>query len=90
MNVKRLEKESVEVTYISWSRDFSSLGFARKNILVFLAKPDSGELRCPATALISIQTNGRTCDFECPIHRITNSGKIEGAYFGRVRSIFLT
>ena len=26
--------------------------FALKNILVLLAKPDSGELRCPATALI--------------------------------------
>ena len=24
----------------------------KKNILVLLAKPDSGELRCPATALI--------------------------------------
>ena len=36
------------------------------------------------------KTNGRKCDFECPIHGIINSGKIEGAYFGRVRSIFFT
>ena len=36
------------------------------------------------------KTNGRKCDFECPIHGIIYSGKIEGAYFGRVRSIFLT
>ena len=28
------------------------LFFALKNILVLLAKRDSGELRCPATALI--------------------------------------
>ena len=34
------------------------------------------------------KTNGRKCDFERPIHGIINSGKIEGAYFGRVRSIF--
>ena len=34
------------------------------------------------------KTNGREFDFECPIHGIINSGKIEGAYFGRVRSIF--
>ena len=32
--------------------DFYLLIFALKNILVLLAKPDSGELRCPATALI--------------------------------------
>ena len=24
------------------------------------------------------KTNGRKCDFECPIHGIINSGKIEG------------
>ena len=35
------------------------------------------------------KTNGRKCDFECSIHGIINSGKIEGAYFGSVRSIFL-
>ena len=34
------------------------------------------------------KTYGRKCDFECPIHGIINSGKIEGAKFGRVRSIF--
>ena len=38
--------------YISWSSDFYLLFFALKNILVILAKPDSGELHCPATALI--------------------------------------
>ena len=32
--------------------------------------------------------NGRKCDFEGSIPGIINSGKIEGAYFGRVRSIF--
>ena len=31
------------------------------------------------------KTNGRKCDFECPIH-----GIIEGMYFGRVRSIVLS
>ena len=30
------------------------LFFALKNILVLLAKLDSGELRCPATALINL------------------------------------
>ena len=34
------------------------------------------------------KTNRRKSDFECSIHGIINSGKIEGAYFGRVRSIF--
>ena len=29
------------------------------------------------------KANGRKYDFECPIHGIINSGKIEGAYFGR-------
>ena len=40
------------MTYISRSGDFSSFIFALKNILVLLAKLNSGELRCPATALI--------------------------------------
>ena len=35
-------------------------------------------------------TNGRHCDFECPIHRIINSGQIEGANFGRVISVCFT
>ena len=35
------------------------------------------------------KTNGRTCDFECPMYGIINSDQIEGAYFGRVLSIFL-
>ena len=42
------------MTYISWSSDFSSFIFALKNILVLLAKLNSGELCCPATALIII------------------------------------
>ena len=42
------------MTYISWSSDFYLLFFALKNILVLLAKPDSSELRCPATALIKL------------------------------------
>ena len=36
----------------------------------------------------NLWTDGRKCAFECPIHRIINSGKIEGAYFDWVRSIF--
>ena len=43
------------MTYISWSSDFYLLFFALKNILVLLAKPNSGELRCPATALIVLK-----------------------------------
>ena len=43
------------MTSISWSSDFFSFIFySEKNILVLLAKPDSGELRCRATALIKI------------------------------------
>ena len=45
------------MTYISWSSDFSSFFFfffALKNILVLLAKHDSGELRCPATAPVTV------------------------------------
>ena len=34
--------------------------FALKNILVLFAKHDSGELRCPATALIIIMLAKRT------------------------------
>ena len=34
------------------------------------------------------KTSGRKYDFECPIHGIIHSGKIEGAYFDRVRSFF--
>ena len=40
------------MTYISWSSDFYLSFFALKNILVLFAKPDSGELCCPVTALI--------------------------------------
>ena len=56
------------MTYISRSSDFSSfifcsaviflfLFFALKNILVLLAKLDSGKLLCPATALIILAGN---------------------------------
>ena len=38
--------------------------------------------------LFSIQNQWKMCDFECPIYGIINSGKIEGAYLGRVRSMF--
>ena len=34
------------------------------------------------------KTNGRKCDLECPIHGIINSCEIEGAYLGRILSIF--
>ena len=40
------------LTYFSWSSDFCLLFFALKNVLVLFAKPDSGELCCPVTALI--------------------------------------
>ena len=36
------------------------------------------------------KTNGRKCDLECPIHGIINSCEIEGAYLGRILSIFFT
>ena len=45
------------MTYISWSSDLYILFFALKNILVLLTKPDSGELRCPATALVILAGN---------------------------------
>ena len=32
--------------------------------------------------------NGRKCDLECPVQGIINSCEIEGAYLGRVLSIF--
>ena len=35
------------------------------------------------------KTNGRKCNFECPLHGIINSDQIERAYFDRVLSIFL-
>ena len=35
-----------------------------------------------------IKSNRRKCDLECPIHGIINSCEIEGAYLGRVLSIF--
>ena len=37
---------------------------------------------------VPFKTNGRKCDLECPIHGIINSCEIEGAYLGRVLSIF--
>ena len=40
------------------------------------------------STLFPFRTNGRKCDFEYPIHGIINSCEIEGAYFGRVLSIF--
>ena len=40
------------------------------------------------STLFSIQSQWKKCDFECPIHGIISSGKIEGAYFGRVGSMF--
>ena len=41
---------------VIWSSDLSFLIFALKNILVLLAKHDSGELCCPATALIMLDS----------------------------------
>ena len=35
----------------------------------------------------SFKTNGRKCDFECPIHGIIKSCEIEGAYFGLTKKI---
>ena len=40
------------MAYISWFSDSSFYFFALKSILVLLAKCNSGELHCPATALI--------------------------------------
>ena len=34
------------------------------------------------------KTNGKRYGFKCPMHGIINGGEIEGAYFGRVRSMF--
>ena len=34
------------------------------------------------------KTDGRKCDFECPLHGIINSCEIEGAHFGRELYIF--
>ena len=41
-------------------------------------------------AFFPFKTNGRKCDLECPIHRIINSCEIEGAYLGRILSMFFT
>ena len=38
--------------------------------------------------LFPFKTNGRKCDLECPIYGIINSCEIEGAYLGRVLTIF--
>ena len=38
--------------------------------------------------LFSFKSSGRKCDLERPIHGIINSCEIEGAYLGRVLSIF--
>ena len=38
--------------------------------------------------LFPFKTNGRKWDFDCTIHGIINTGKIVGAYFGRVLSFF--
>ena len=54
MNVILLENES---------SDFSFLMFALKNICFLLAKHDSGELRCPATALIFFLSNFETLKY---------------------------
>ena len=40
------------------------------------------------SSLFSIQNYGSKCDFECQIHGIINSGKIEVMYFDRVCSMF--
>ena len=39
------------------------------------------------STLVPFKTYGRRYDFECPIHGIINSDKIEGAYFGRICSM---
>ena len=41
-----------------------------------------------STRFFLFKTNGRKYEFEYPIHGIINSCEIEGAYFGRVLSIF--
>ena len=35
-----------------------------------------------------IKTNGKKCDFDCPIHWIFNSGKIEGVIFQDMNGIY--
>ena len=37
---------------------------------------------------LPFKSSGRKCDLACPIHGIINSCEIEGAYLGRVLSIF--
>ena len=46
--------------------------------------------RLKSTLFPPFKTNRRKCEFEYPIDGIINSGQIEGAYFGRVLSIFVS
>ena len=59
------------MTYISWSSDFSSCIFCSEHILVLLAKPNSGELRCPATALIKTDNNLKNIMADYHLHRMS-------------------
>ena len=59
-----------------------------ENIITVKSQQKKNSETSKSTLFFSFKTNGRKCDFDCPIHVIINSCEIEGAYIGRVLSIF--
>ena len=64
--------------------------YDKKKKVSLINRSAKGNQKLKHQHLLPFKTNGRKYDFECPIHGIINSGKIEDAYFSRVRLIFLT
>ena len=59
-----------------------------ENIITDKSQHKKNSETSKSTLFFPFKTNGRKCDLEGPIHGIINSCEIEGAYLGRVLSIF--
>ena len=89
MNSLRFQMFVYSFQVIQTSSDPSLAYTLIKTVLTDKKQPRNNSETNKSTPL-PFQNHGSKCDFECPIHRIINSGKIEGAYIGRVCSIFFT
>ena len=75
-----------KATYTSGKRN--PLPIHGKELSPWITRSTKRSQRLTNQHFFPFKTYGRKCNFECPIHGIINSGKVEGAYCSRVRSMF--
>ena len=59
-----------------------------ENIITDQSQHKKNSETSKSTFILPFKSNGRKCGLDGPIHGIINSCEIEGAYLGRVLSIF--